>query len=320
MGISLKTHKMLWGRAASRCAFPDCCYELVMDASETDDASLVGEECHIVARELSGPRGKSPLAEERRDKYDNLILLCNVHHKLIDDQPLTYTIEILKKMKSDHEQWVSKSLQGFDSVRQRDEELYATYIEQWVQFTELDQWSAWTSFLLSDPYELHIDIAKNLSDLGNWTLSRLWPKRYPELKAALVNFQLVLQDLLSTFHIYAEKRASRYRLVKFYKDARKSDVYEELYKKYELHVELIKDLVLELTRAANYVSDLTRKCIDPTFRINEGAILVEHGPLISLKTELIRTEYSEDERTLYPYPGLEQFKVDRTKRDVHFGL
>ena len=43
MGISLKTHKMLWGRAANRCAFPECRRELVMDASETDDKSLIGE-------------------------------------------------------------------------------------------------------------------------------------------------------------------------------------------------------------------------------------------------------------------------------------
>jgi hypothetical protein len=55
MSISLKTHKMLWGRAANRCAFPECRRELVMDASETDDESLVGEECHIIAREQNGP-------------------------------------------------------------------------------------------------------------------------------------------------------------------------------------------------------------------------------------------------------------------------
>lgn len=56
MGISPKTHKMLWGHAANRCAFPDCRLELMMDVSETDDPSLVGEECRIVARELKGPR------------------------------------------------------------------------------------------------------------------------------------------------------------------------------------------------------------------------------------------------------------------------
>jgi hypothetical protein len=78
---------MLWGRYANRCNFEDCRRELVMDATETDDESIIGEECHIFARGKNGPRGNSTLTEEQRDKYSNLILLCSVHHKLIDDQP-----------------------------------------------------------------------------------------------------------------------------------------------------------------------------------------------------------------------------------------
>ena len=68
MSISLKTHKMLWGRAASRCAF--CRRELVMDASQTDDESLVGDACHIVAQSAGGPRGDSPLTPEERLRRD----------------------------------------------------------------------------------------------------------------------------------------------------------------------------------------------------------------------------------------------------------
>jgi len=49
--ISVKTHKMQWGRAASRCAFPECRRELVMERTAVDDASLVGEACHMVAKE-----------------------------------------------------------------------------------------------------------------------------------------------------------------------------------------------------------------------------------------------------------------------------
>ena len=87
MSISLKTHKMLWGLAASRCAFPDCRHrELVMDANQTDDESLVGDACHIVAHSPTGPRADPSLTPEQRDHYDNLILLCKVHHKQVDDQ------------------------------------------------------------------------------------------------------------------------------------------------------------------------------------------------------------------------------------------
>jgi tetratricopeptide (TPR) repeat protein len=110
MSISLKTHKMLWSLAASRCAFPGCRRELIMDASQTDDESLVGEACHIVAQSPTGPRADLSLPPEQRDHCDNLILLCKVHHKLIDDQPNTYTVQRLLQMKAAHEKWVRLTL------------------------------------------------------------------------------------------------------------------------------------------------------------------------------------------------------------------
>lgn len=110
MSISQKAHKALWGRAANRCAFPGCQIELVMDAGQTEDESVIGEECHIIAREAGGPRGKSSLSSQERDKYDNLILLCPSHHTLIDKQPNIYTVDMLRAFKVAHEQWVKETL------------------------------------------------------------------------------------------------------------------------------------------------------------------------------------------------------------------
>ncbi|TOM08889.1 HNH endonuclease, partial [Vibrio parahaemolyticus] len=90
-----------------------------MDATQTDDESIVGEACHIVARSEDGPRGASSLTSEQRDKYNNLLLLCNVHHKVIDDQPEHYTVEHLRRIKSDHETWVTSQLASFDAHKQR---------------------------------------------------------------------------------------------------------------------------------------------------------------------------------------------------------
>src|ERR1700730_4867385 len=112
MTILLKTHKILWGRAASRCAFPDCRRELIMNGNKHNDETLVGEECHIIARKLQGPRGNSAVPLQARDTYDNLILLCNNHHKIIDDQCDFYSVSLLKEMKEVHEKWVRESLHG----------------------------------------------------------------------------------------------------------------------------------------------------------------------------------------------------------------
>jgi tetratricopeptide (TPR) repeat protein len=81
-----------------------------MDASQTDDESLVGEACHIVAQSPTGPRGDPSLTPEQLDHYDNLILLCRNHHKLVDDQWNTYTVQRLLEMKAAHEKWVRERL------------------------------------------------------------------------------------------------------------------------------------------------------------------------------------------------------------------
>jgi hypothetical protein len=76
---------------------------LVAEGTETDDPSVFGEEAHIVSAAPGGPR-HGPLPNH--DVYDNLILLCSKHHKQVDDQVGRYTVDLLKQVKRDHEQWV----------------------------------------------------------------------------------------------------------------------------------------------------------------------------------------------------------------------
>ena len=67
---------------------------------------------HIVAERPNGPRGSSPLPMTERNRAENLILLCNTHHQLIDSQPQTYTVERLLGIREAHERWVEKALGG----------------------------------------------------------------------------------------------------------------------------------------------------------------------------------------------------------------
>jgi hypothetical protein len=67
---------------------------------------------HIVGESRQGPRGDTPMSDEERNKYTNLILLCKTHHKTVDDQKRTYSIPVLRQMKVDHEAWVEKTLRG----------------------------------------------------------------------------------------------------------------------------------------------------------------------------------------------------------------
>ena len=322
MSITLKTHKMLWGRSGNRCAMPDCRKELVMDATETDDESLIGEECHIVAKSADGPRGDPDFPEDKINKYDNLILLCSVHHKIIDDQSNTFSVEYLKEIKTMHERWVRELLTTYDPQKQRDDEIYAAYIDTWLKLAHIENWKAWTSHILGgDDPTLWVEVDDSLSSLREWIFSRIWPKRYLEIEDAFENFRRVLQDFQNTFHRYSEKTNDIYWTRKFYQIREwDEEKYESLSREYLFHVKLVEDLILELTRAANFICDKARQFIDPSFRLKEGSLVVESGPYMDTSWRTHRVEYRGEERVNIPYPGLEQFKKIRERRNISFGV
>lgn len=105
-----KDIKLLWGNSARMCAFPDCRQLLTEDATRVDKAVTLGEMAHIEAHSNKGPRANPNLSPEKRDSYENLILLCAHHHNLIDGQPNSYTSNELRQWKINHETWVVQRL------------------------------------------------------------------------------------------------------------------------------------------------------------------------------------------------------------------
>ncbi len=82
---------------------------MVVEASEVDRESIVGDEAHIISDSPNGPRAQAG-SRENLDRYENAILLCKSDHKMIDDQPSTYTAADLQTMKLTHERWVDVAL------------------------------------------------------------------------------------------------------------------------------------------------------------------------------------------------------------------
>jgi len=324
MGINLKTRKMLWGRSGNRCAIPTCRKPLVENESETDDPSIVGDEAHIVAKEEMGPRGKSDLTPEKRDKYDNLILLCKEHHKIVDDQPNKYTVQYLNEIKKNHVEWVSINL-DIDAKKIKDDEVYASYIDKWIELGVIHKWEEWSSFVLSGGQpEIRVLIMEDLNVLNKYLVSRVWPKRYDSLEFAFHNFSRILNDFRSVFKKYAVKDNDTehpfYSTELFYKTRfHDHKTYHDLLKKYEYHVDLVQDLMLELTRAANKICDEIRNTISPSFRIDEGAILVTSGPHMDLSFKTCKPEYFGSNQDDFYYQGLRKFMDMRNERDYHFG-
>src|SRR5215475_11587653 len=107
VAISDRDRKILWGRSGNRCVV--CRRVLVAERTPTDREALIGEEAHIAARSPGGAcYGECAL--DIVDRYENLILLCRVDHKRVDDQWRHYTTSRLQQIKAEHEAWVEHSL------------------------------------------------------------------------------------------------------------------------------------------------------------------------------------------------------------------
>ena len=63
----------------------------------------LGQRAHIVGVGRQGPRSKAVPLSGDIDAVENLLLLCGEHHRIVDDNPRIYSVEVLAKYKADHE-------------------------------------------------------------------------------------------------------------------------------------------------------------------------------------------------------------------------
>jgi hypothetical protein len=89
--------KTLFAVSGNRCAFPRC------EQRMSTPSAILGELCHIRASSPNGPRFDPAQSEASRDSVENLILLCPTHHKMVDSDVATFTVERLESIKRQHE-------------------------------------------------------------------------------------------------------------------------------------------------------------------------------------------------------------------------
>jgi len=106
---------------------------------------------------------------------------------------------------------------------------------------------------------------------------------------------------------------------KFYQHAFNSEDYNRQSDAFNFHVDLVQDLALELTRAANYVCETVRTTVLASYRLENGVLTVESGPHQDLGFYRHRPEYRDGEKAAL-YPGIATFLETRTTRDEHFGI
>lgn len=107
--IPAKEQLKLWVKAGGRCEFRGCSEPLFHDSLTLKETNY-SDIAHIVAASKRGPRGDDPLPISKRRKFDNLMLLCKKHHKLVDspEHQAEYSTRLLVGMKGEHEDRIAR--------------------------------------------------------------------------------------------------------------------------------------------------------------------------------------------------------------------
>ena len=249
-------------------------------------------------------------------------MLCRNHHKQVDDQEKEYTVEKLIEIKRQHEMWVAQSLSGEQKLRQRNLEVYADYIDKWRQYFLVDEWKRWTSFLLQPTPLFYKKDFESIKKGKEWLFTRIWSSEIPQLEDCFKNFFRISRDLMIVFgeFVDSETLEDSLRVKPFYETGNfTQQEYDELLNKFEFHVDFIFDLVAELTRAANLVSDMIRAHIDPSFMLEGGRLVIQQGLNMNLQyVSHIPLYEKEDLENLYI--GIKSFSDARFDRDFYRGL
>ncbi len=303
MSISEQDIKLLWGRAAARCSFPQCGIKLTQDKKLTSDRFPLGEQAHIVGSTNNSPRGKSNLTKKERDLYFNLILLCPNHHTLIDKNPEDYTVEKLHLFKDQHEYWIEHTYsESKDSIKTAQSVIYADLIDATVEACQLNSWDKWAYRAVSTNMNWDEDAHQRLFEFYNKILGAIWPKTLPELECALKKLTYEIYEAIQTFAEHCKPSEAKDGILveeRFYKSRgwiEDHNEYQELFKEYDIWQNKCKNHVIEATKAVNWLADIVRRDINPLFFATKGKFFVIMGPYDGLEFRSYFFEYTEREK------------------------
>jgi hypothetical protein len=302
MSIKEKDIKLLWGRAANRCSFPDCRIKLSQDPKTATESFPIGEQAHIVGKEPGSARSTSILSIKDQESYHNLILLCPNHHTLIDKNPKDYPIEKLHMIKSQHEYWVESTLsESYDLKTKAIDAIYAHLIDLAVEGCSFGSWEKWMSQLYGPSHRIEADIYNKALDYTLKMCKAVWPGKLPELESAMKIFSTAMNMMLNFYMKNAESKIENEKDYfiedKSYKRSwHPKEIFRELSDRRKRWENYLNELIVEVTKAANWLAELARRDINPLFMATEGKFSLIWGPDDNFSWHTIIPEYSTDEK------------------------
>lgn len=104
--------KALAARVNYRCSNPECRLATTGPSHDPGKSVDVGVAAHITAAAAGGERYDPSLTKEERKSAENGIWLCQNHAKLVDNDSVRYTVEVLREWKDEAESAARAEIEG----------------------------------------------------------------------------------------------------------------------------------------------------------------------------------------------------------------
>ena len=191
-----------------------------------------------------------------------------------------------------------ESLVPPDAKNEASAQVYAAVVDLAAE-SMLSRWEGFTSNLLAPvPWFRKTDM-EVVRAFRRKVVTALFGGTHPELEKALLRLSLLLETALTHFLTSADWDNDDGGIVRFLYTCKQLDRYdhEEYFKRLEKDERVIKrfwELIVEATRAANWVVDATRESINPYFRNDEGRVLAYED--YGLESASIPYQYDEAQK------------------------
>lgn len=188
--ISLEAANKVWADAGGCCMFKGCGHDLSNVPLYTKGARIAYL-AHIIASDPDGPRGTMTESHLLSNHPENIMLMCDAHHRLIDSfEPGMYKAPRLQEMRREHS---SKVRVYRDAMRFPEAQVMTLFADLGNIPTHFPD-SEFMEALLAEGFSMHPDVKRHLTyqSRDDRTSPDFWGNYLREMELPIRN---MVQDL-----------------------------------------------------------------------------------------------------------------------------
>lgn len=189
---------------------------------------------------------------------------------------------------------------------------YKYLVESAETLCMFESWEAWTSHTLSASPSWKKQWMDNVEEFRRRVIRAVWPGTIPELERSLKTLSLNLTMALKEFCEHCEMgEQGWFREVKFYKAGGWNENYDRDLEAYEEWLKRQDEFIFDATKSANWVAEVVRRELNPSFFAVPGKFVVTYGPNMEGAYVTRVLEYSEEQKKAEPEAVAAKLKAVR---------